>query len=293
MVRPTNPFCGFVEGYVRLLRDEEAVRVEPGPSIRSGWPASSGSAETALIFAPHPDDESLTGALALRLVRQRGMRVLVVPVTLGSRTDRRAERMRELNEACAWLGFGVVSTGPAGFGAVTPAAWQSDPQTWARAVQAAAAIIADLLPAIVFAPHAADRHPTHIGTHHLVLAALGALSADFRCRLIETEYWAPMAEPNLMVESSVEDVADLVAAVSLHRGEVARSPYHLSLPAWMIDNVRRGTELVGGFRAEAPPCVFATLYRQSVWCHGALQPPLKPGLFLPADGLPEFCGTEQ
>ncbi|QLH40060.1 MAG: PIG-L family deacetylase [Defluviicoccus sp.] len=293
MARPTNPFRGLAEGYFRLLREERLVRVEPGSSIRSGRSGSSETAGTALIFAPHPDDESLTGALALRLARQCGMRVLVVPVTFGSRTDRRAERMRELHEACAWLGFGVVPTGPAGFGAVTPAARQSDPQTWARAVQAAALIIADQRPAIIFAPHAADRHPAHIGTHHLVLDALAALSADFRCRLIETEYWAQMADPNLMVESSVEDVADLVAAVSLHRGEVARSSYHLSLPAWMIDNVRRGTELVGGFRAEAPPCVFATLYRQSHWCHGALQPPLKPGLFLPADGLPEFCGTEQ
>lgn len=293
MVRPTNPFRGLVEGYARLLREEGAVRVEPRALIRSERSGSSETAGGALIFAPHPDDESLTGALALRLARQRGMRVLVMPVTLGSRTDRRAERMRELNEACAWLGFGVVPTGHAGLGVITPTARQSDPQAWAEAVRAAAAIIAEMQSAIIFAPHAGDRHPTHMGTHHLVLDALAALPAGFRCRLIETEYWAPMAEPNLMVESSVEDVADLVAAVSLHRGEVARSPYHLSLPAWMIDNVRRGTELVGGFRAEAPPCVFATLYRQSHWCHGALQPPLKPGLFLPADGLPEFCGTEQ
>ena len=49
-----------------------------------------------------------------------------------------------------------------------------------------------------------------------------------------------------MVESSAADVADLMAALSLHVGEVARNPYHLRLPAWMIDNVRRGAELVGG-----------------------------------------------
>ena len=55
-----------------------------------------------------------------------------------------------------------------------------------------------------------------------------------------------MAEPNLLVESGVEDVADLVAALACHVGEVRRNPYHARLPAWMMDNVRRGAELVGG-----------------------------------------------
>ncbi len=287
--RPSaNPFVPIVAEYARLACDGGGSALAIPENCELPPETEAAYAPAVLIFAPHPDDESLTGALALRMARQRGMRVLVVPVTLGSRVERRAERVRELHDACAWLGFGVVPTGPVGLGVITPAARQSDPQAWAGAVEAAGAVIADLQPAIVFAPHAGDRHPTHIGTHHLVLGALATLPAGFRCRLIETEYWAPMSEPNLMVESSVEDVADLVAAVSLHRGEVARSPYHLSLPAWMIDNVRRGTELVGGFSAEAPHCTFATLYRQSEWSHGALEPPRKPGVFLPADALPEL-----
>ena len=44
-------------------------------------------------------------------------------------------------------------------------------------------------------------------------------------------------------------------------GEVARNAYHLRLPAWMIDNVRRGAELVGGQGGTAPRFAFATLYR--------------------------------
>jgi N-acetylglucosamine malate deacetylase 1 len=70
-----------------------------------------------------------------------------------------------------------------------------------------------------------------------------------------------MDTPNLMVESSAADVADLVAALSLHVGEVARNAYHLRLPAWIIDNVRRGAELVGGQGGTAPDFPFATLYR--------------------------------
>jgi len=30
---------------------------------------------------------------------------------------------------------------------------------------------------------------------------------------------------------------------------VRRNPYHARLPAWMMDNVRRGAELAGGQRA--------------------------------------------
>jgi hypothetical protein len=85
---------------------------------------------------------------------------------------------------------------------------------------------------------------------------------------VETEFWGAMDAPNLMVESSAADVADLVAALSLHVGEVARNAYHLRLPAWMIDNVRRGGELVGGQGGTAPPFAFATLYRLRHWENG-------------------------
>jgi N-acetylglucosamine malate deacetylase 1 len=283
-----NPFRDLVEGYARLLHDGDRVRVEAA-SVRPA--ATIGGDRSALIFAPHPDDESLTGALALRLLRQLRMRVLVVPVTLGSRLDRRAERLSELHDACAWLGFQVADTGRDGFGTITPGVRENDRRAWAAAVEAAAEILAEHRPAVVFAPHAGDRHPAHMGTHYLVLDALALLPATFRSRLVESEYWAPMADPNLMVGSSVEDVADLVAAVSLHWGEVARIPYHLTLPAWMIDNVRRGTELIAGFRAEAPACAFATLYRQSTWRDGRLQP-LAGGMILPVDALPEFAARQ-
>jgi hypothetical protein len=74
-----------------------------------------------------------------------------------------------------------------------------------------------------------------------------------------------------MVESSVDDVADLVAGLSLHAGEVRRNPYHLRLPAWLQDNVRRGAELVGGEGSAAPDWPFATLYRLRHWKNGHLE----------------------
>lgn len=75
-----------------------------------------------------------------------------------------------------------------------------------------------------------------------------------------------------MVEISPRDLGDLIAALSFHTGEVQRNPYHLRLPAWMQDNVRRGGEVVGG-QGETPPSFsFATLYRLSRWTGSTLHP---------------------
>ena len=56
-----------------------------------------------------------------------------------------------------------------------------------------------------------------------------------------------------------------------------RNPYHLSLPAWMVDNVRRGGELVGGQGGAAPDFTFATLYRLRRWRGGQLESVLTGG----------------
>jgi hypothetical protein len=89
-----------------------------------------------------------------------------------------------------------------------------------------------------------------------------------------------------MVESSPEDVGHLMAALSFHAGEVRRNPYHLRLPAWMMDNVRRGGEVVGGQGGAAPAFTYATLYRASRWREGRLQPAYESGRLLPASADP-------
>jgi hypothetical protein len=101
--------------------------------------------------------------------------------------------------------------------------------------------------------------------------ALKTLPPAFHTATVETEFWGQMASPNLMVELSTEDVADLLAALSFHVEEVRRNPYHLRMPAWLIDNVRRGAELVGGQGGVSPDFIFATLYRLRKWESGAIQ----------------------
>jgi hypothetical protein len=91
-----------------------------------------------------------------------------------------------------------------------------------------------------------------------------------------------------MVESSAEDLADLLAALSFHVEEVRRNPYHLRLPPWMIDNVRRGAELVGGQGGAAPDFMFATLYRARQWKNGRVEELYAGGKQL---GARDFTGS--
>jgi LmbE family N-acetylglucosaminyl deacetylase len=210
-----NPYQAFVDGFARLLT--EGAALSPAGFIPPARPPVAAGAPTALIFAPHPDDEVIIGGLPLRLLRELKINVVNVAVTLGSRLERRAERWQELKHACDYIGFGLVTPSEKGLEGINLAARKQDPKQWATSVEAIAGILTTHRPSIVFA---------------------------------------------------------------LHVGEVARNPYHLRLPAWMIDNVRRGAELVGGQGGAAPRVTFATLYRLRRWAHGRLEGVLERGRVL-------------
>jgi LmbE family N-acetylglucosaminyl deacetylase len=280
-----NPYQALVEGFARLLSEGEAL--SPAGLIPPKRPPMAADAPTALIFAPHPDDEVIIGGLPLRLLRELKLNVVNVAVTLGSRMDRQAERWQELKNCCDYIGFGLVAPGERGLQGINPIARDQNPQRWSAAVEAIADVMTAQRPSVIFFPHDHDWNKTHIGVHYLVLEALG--SSGLACQVVETEFWGAMDAPNLMVESSAADVSDLVAALSLHVGEVARNPYHLRLPAWMMDNVRRGAELVGGQGGAAPRFTFATLYRLRRWANGRLQEVLEQGQLLSSqDDLSEL-----
>jgi LmbE family N-acetylglucosaminyl deacetylase len=268
-----------VNEFVRLLDETREVPLGDLPPV--AVPRLLDNAPRALLFAPHPDDESILGGLPLRLRRELTYRVTAVAVTQGSRVDRQPARLEEMLGACHFLGFEVITTRPNGLTHVNLKTREQKPGIWEDMVAVIAQIIAYHRASLIFLPHDQDFHSTHIGTHHLVMDALRTLGPNFRCKLVETEYWRAMENPNLMVESSADDVADLVAAVSFHKGEVVRNPYHLSLPFWMADNVRRGSELVGGQGAASPDFHFATLYRLTEWAHGRVSPCLKVPRLIP------------
>ena len=263
-----NPYLKFVSSFDHLVRDGKSLPLGNIPPHNKPQPAAN--APLALIFSPHPDDECITGGLALRLLRETKMRVIDVAVTQGSIKERQQPRLLELKHACDWLGFGVEQTAPDGLGKIKPATRAKEPQHWNVCVKIIAASLAAHQPRAIFFPHELDWNSTHVGTHFLVMDALQTLPPDFQTILIETEFWGQMASPNLMIESSVDDLADLIAALSFHVEEVRRNPYHLRLPAWLQDNVRRGAELVGGQGGPAPDFMFATLYRARQWKNGQI-----------------------
>ncbi len=284
--KSANLYQWFIQDYTRMLKRGAGLPLggQPAPQ-RAPLPPS---APKALIFSPHPDDEVIIGGLPLRLRRQAQMNVINVAVTQGSNKARQAERLNELVACCNYIGFGLVQTAENGLERINAASRANDPAPWAGSVERIAAIIREHQPRIVFFPHDDDWNSTHIGTYHLVVDALRTLGGEFSCYTVETEFWGAMDTPNLMVESSEQDVTDLLTALSFHAGEVRRNPYHIRLPAWMIDNVRRGGELVGGQGGAAPAFDFATLYRLRRWHDGAFQDVLDHGRFLSAS---ENAGT--
>lgn len=276
-----NPYRDWIQALQRWW--QEGTRLPPAAPSSSSEPSPEPGRPRALFFAPHPDDETITGALALRLMREAGLQVVDIAVTLGSRKERRAARLAELRQACRQLGFGLELIAPEGLEGVTPQSRQADPARWQRMVQQVAQLLTRHQPRVLFCPHDRDSHATHSGTHYLVLDALREVAPSWDCHVIETEFWAPMEDPNLMVEVSPELLADLIAATTCHRGEIERNPYHLRLPAWMMDNVRRGTELIAGFGTAAPPFLFAQLFRLRRWAGNGWAPDVPAQKLLPAD----------
>lgn len=255
-------FLDYVSRYARLIDEATASLTEPGAQSQS---IKIDNRPKILLFAPHPDDEAIIGGLPLRLSLESGFQVINVPVTLGSDVSQRPRRKLELTQACRCLGFALQPLQDDGFSDINPLARINDEAAWADKVLQVSKLIASFTPCAIIFPHDNDGHPTHIGVHHLVMDALHATDIDYNLTLFQTEFWHPMTDANLMIESSEAQVAQLIEAIACHMGEVQRNPYHLSQPSWMIDNARRGSELIHGFGEASQPFRFATLYKRSHW----------------------------
>lgn len=274
-------YLEYVDAIETAFRDAEKI---PSPQSVPAHKVASSDTAPIVIIAPHPDDEMLIGALALRFQRQCGRRIVCLSTTLGSKRERQAARWEELKNACAEAGFEPRTFGEHGLEHITPDA-RAKGGEWNDAVNRMASVLAEMKPAAVFFPHEKDANRTHMGVHLLAMDALA--KAAHPCVVFETEFWSPMTNPNLCVECPKEDLAKLIAALAYHVGEVARNPYHLRLPAWMIDNVRRGGEIVGGQGGEAPSFTFATLYRRAYWDGCRMKEIQASGRFVSAPENPE------
>ncbi|MGV1099073.1 PIG-L deacetylase family protein [Thiovibrio sp. JS02] len=268
-MKNSEEFSGWLDYVNRfaapfLERLGEEGRVAGGADKRAGSPRTDVKPRRILLCSPHPDDEALVGGLPLRMLKETGARVTNVAVTLGSDTSAAERRLAELRRSCEILGFALeLAGGGTGFTGVTPWTRGQEPARWQGMVEQLCALFCRLRPDLVVFPHNDDMHPTHVGVHHLVLAALRRYSEQEDGVVItaESEYWHPLAAPNCLLGLAAHDVARLLSALAAHGGEVKRHPYHLFQPARLIDNVRRGAERVGGFGAGVPSFLFGELYR--------------------------------
>lgn len=216
--------------------------------------AHAPAAPRVLLLPPHPDDETLTGLLPLRLRQEiPGTVIDVLPASYGSNPDRQAARRDELQAACDLLGFNLLPLPKTGYAPID------------------AHVLAPLLSGydLVVAPHHLDGHPRHRRTALMLRHALRLAALRNPPSVAETDYWLPNLAPNLLVGASDAHIALLQSALRCHAGEIARNDYHLRLPAWFSDNVRRASEWLPrppgvprGTPAFPPGSIpYATLYR--------------------------------
>lgn len=270
MIDPFAEFAGFFASLVlkplpAAIGGEALLPMTHAPRLAQGKPC-------ALLLSPHPDDECLTGGLLLRLKQEVGWQIVNVAITLGSLPERKAERWAELTHACAALGFDVMLPVAEGFSDVRPETREKKTAFWQNMVRRIAEIFSQYTPQAVFLPHARDLHPAHMGTHLLGMDALATMPPGFSCSLAQSEWWHPHESPNRLIGLGVQDVGLLLKALCCHAKEIARNPYHLRFPAYLIDNVRRGSERILGERAAGPVMDFGMLYRVDHWENGRLLP---------------------
>lgn len=266
------------------IRNARAI-FDPAPAPR--YPQRKPAAPVVALLSPHPDDECIVGGLALRLGVQSGWRVVNLAVTLGSNPARQHPRALELRGACEYLGFECEMFGERGLENISPAAHETNSHQWQASVAALSQKLATLQPALILAPHPNDAHTAHVGTYWLMRDALATLPKSYAPFVALTEYWSTMETPNLMLALGVEEAAQLVSGLLHHKGEIARNPYHATLPLWMMENVRRGSERVGNPGAAGAEFDFATLYSVMRWRDGALTRAWNEGKVIGLADLPD------
>jgi LmbE family N-acetylglucosaminyl deacetylase len=198
--------------------------------------------KNVLIISPHPDDEAIQSSLALRLQSENKCELINVCVTLGSKKNRQQSRSLELKKSCKELNI------------------QNYVLTKDKQVHQLASLIIQYKPVAIICPHSHDSHPTHVKTNQLLQKTLKVLPKNYSTTIFWSEFWGAIAKPNLLIEISPKIVRKMMKALECHKGEIIRNPYHLRLPAWMMDNVRRGSEIVAGTGNTSAQFLFGTIY---------------------------------
>ena len=145
----------------------------------------------------------------------------------------------------------LVQTAPNGLEQVNVATREQDPEFWSRSVKVIATILAEHQPRVILLPHDNDWNSSHIGTHHLVVDALKTLPLTFSCYAVETEFWGAMASPNLTVEVSPNDLADLIQNISTAARQQSAAATNISATMNVIQEITTQTSVGASQTAES------------------------------------------
>jgi bacillithiol biosynthesis deacetylase BshB1 len=156
----------------------------------------------ALFFGAHPDDVELTSGGLAAVLASHGHSVVVADLTMGEQASRGtpAERAREAAAAAAVLGVQRRQVGLPDLGLNRRECSQ---------LEAVVAVLRELKPHLVVAPHTDDAHPDHVEASHLVkracyLAGLARFGAGkpFRPGRLMFALYRTLRRPDLIVDIS-------------------------------------------------------------------------------------------
>ncbi len=199
---------------MKIPRFVDRVVTKTKPLVpEKAWPALRGALSVAgdgplvglpafkraMVFAPHPDDESIGPGGTIALLSAAGTAVTVVVLTDGSASrgtglparEVAARRRKETARSCARLGCGAPQF--LGF----PDHGLSE--RLAELAGAMAAVVGDAAPDVLVVPWFGDGHPDH----RAVTSALSRMQPPGRVEVWAYETWVPLPANRLVDVSAV------------------------------------------------------------------------------------------
>ena len=212
---------------------------------------------SAMVFAPHPDDETLGCGGTILQKRRAGAWMRIVFMTDGaashahltSRADLRSTRHREALEAMEVLGLGPTDAAWLGFPDGELGLWRAD------AVLRVCELLERHRPRQVFLPYARGEHSDHIATNTIVYEAASRIGLT--ATLLEYPVWSWRHWPatacglrflrELRTSVAVQDVlAQKRSALEQHVSQVRRRNGH---PGWgTLGDIDQGEFLASLFQ---------------------------------------------
>jgi LmbE family N-acetylglucosaminyl deacetylase len=152
-------------------------------------------AESVLVVAPHPDDETLGCAGAIKLLRSFGKTVHILVVSDGTQSHPNSRKypalalkhLREEETRCAMAVLGIESSHITFLQLRDGSLPAAQSEGFNAAVRQVQYYLNDINPKMVFAPWRTDPHPDHRSTWQILQAALW--HASLSPRVIEYPIW--------------------------------------------------------------------------------------------------------